>query len=497
MSSIKLSISFSKSKVTLKKAGFEYKNFQEEGVKWMLRQELQTDIRGGLLCDDPGLGKTIQTAGLIAGNKVEKTLIVVPTCILYQWLEILEKIFPDWNIYLHYGSNRAESLLELYAKNFDICITTYGCIVTWVKDSTAPTVLHNVYWDRIILDECHIIKNRNSKLFQMCKKFHSKYKWGLTGTPIQNSKKDIKTLIDYVGMNESFCRLTINEIIKNYCIRRNKEILYNIDREFKKYTVKNHVVKFKTPEEQLIYKNIDYSQYVHNSNTFDMTKIETMLRLRQACSHPKIAIESLTKKFKNTTLTFDEISTKMDKTVQLVKQMEGLCIVFCQFTAEIKMLTGYLENEGIRSVHYDSSINQRERRKLLAMFNDNDGTNPEKPKVMFIQIKAGGVGLNLQQFSNVIILSPDWNPSNEIQAIARAHRLGQKRQVHVHKISLISNPEFDIEPVKTIDHQILMKQMSKRNIMSTLLEDKSLVFQENFNGETKLVETFTENMKTQ
>ena len=173
------------------------------------------------------------------------------------------------------------------------------------------------------------------------------------------------------------------------------------------------------------------------------------------------------------------------------------------------MLKNLLErNENIDSHIYDGSLSINEREILLDKYvqktklivKDGKPTIVKSvvPKVLIIQIKSGGVGLNLQQFNNVIILSPDWNPSNEIQAIARAHRIGQKKQVIVHKISLFANKEFfknKADYFDTIDEYILNKQKEKRNLMAELLKDPLLQYREmqmeyNKISEEELVEMF-------
>jgi superfamily II DNA or RNA helicase len=138
-----------------------------------------------------------------------------------------------------------------------------------------------------------------------------------------------------------------------------------------------------------------------------------------------------------------------------------------------------LNKAGVDSEIYCGSLNSKERAAVLSKFPTESVTK----KVLIIQIKAGGVGLNLQQFTSIFIVSPDWNPSNEIQAIARAHRIGQKKKVEVFKFTTIINEEFLEDEdkqykISTIDQMIIKKQQFKRLLMAEVLNDVSLEFNE-------------------
>ena len=180
------------------------------------------------------------------------------------------------------------------------------------------------------------------------------------------------------------------------------------------------------------------------------------------------------------------------------------CLVFCHFKEEIKLIGNELKNKNIGFLIYDGSTSLREREAIIKMYPPKPLLNrisyknnlPKKilkniqayfPKVLLIQIKAGGVGLNLQQFSQLFILSPDWNPSNEIQAIARSHRLGQHRTVNVHRF-LLFDKGGDLNKCKfsTIDEHISSVQNDKRHIMADILEDDRYINTNVYNDLTGL-----------
>jgi hypothetical protein len=208
----------------------------------------------------------------------------------------------------------------------------------------------------------------------------------------------------------------------------------------------------------------------------------------------------------------DYIPTKISYIVDELKKTTGMTLVFTHFNYEQQYLKKCLETHKIYSEIYNGGLSIAQRSAILSKFKSSNQLSlkingrkvqikpsPIRPTVLIIQIKAGGVGLNLQQFNNVFIVSPDWNPANEIQAIARAHRIGQTKRVNVHKFTLISNQKFSEELHKeyegdsssddgykscldftTIDERILQTQLDKRLIMTDILTDDTLRFNEAF-----------------
>jgi DNA repair protein RAD16 len=170
-------------------------------------------INGGLLCDEPGLGKTIQTCACIHGNRnsvgeIKRTLLILPQAVVSQWVNAITQIIPDASIYMHMGNNRCRTISELFninvTGNWNIAITTFGLLYTRIKNCKdyrrQKTVLHQFTWDRIIIDEIHYIRNPGSKTAKLACLLKAKHKWGLTGTPIQNSCKDLISLYRFVGI---------------------------------------------------------------------------------------------------------------------------------------------------------------------------------------------------------------------------------------------------------------------------------------------------------
>ena len=268
---------FQLAKTTMSNTRYTLKNFQETGVKWMIDTELNTRYKGGILADDPGLGKTIQTAALLAGLPKNNTLIIVPTSVLHQWVNTLSEIFGRDQIYLHYGSRKCKSKADLIIKmsNKTICITSHGACftpsakkgsVTEIIERRNPnsikTVLHTYMWDRVVVDEAHVLRNKSTKIHQAVSLLNWTRcnMWGLTGTPVQNSDRDIVALACFVGIpfdSHSGCdNSAIKHFVETYVMRRTKQILID-NNELDDYEIVNHQVPFTTPEEQEVYEFIE------------------------------------------------------------------------------------------------------------------------------------------------------------------------------------------------------------------------------------------------
>ena len=475
----------------MESAGFPLKDYQKEGLEWMVNHETRRSS-GYLITDDPGLGKTIQIASIMLHNP-GTTLLIVPNSIVVQWERTLKTINPSWVIYKHMGQSRCDNRLDLYNKKYDICITTLGTLIAEADKESMTTLLHTITklrpWHRIVIDEAHNVRNSKSISYEIVNNIRAKFYVGLTGTPIQNKRQDLTNLLKFIGVTGDEIRLNCEHVVKTYVLRRNKSLLYGDNTNFAPYVCENIYVPFASVDEQELYRAIQselVSEFLKksrmaNDRRIQMMVLEMILRLRQATAHPVIAAEAITAKYG---VEFDDIDIngitpgKFQKIMELIDSApsDDKFIIFCQFSQEIHILKDYLETAGELEVGiYNGELSMAQKDKMVQ----------RSPRVLIIQTRCGGVGLNLQQYNRVIIMSPDWNPANEIQAIARAHRLGQQKQVYVYRLLAVANTELEdpdqytIDPetkqkvsqLSTIDERILHIQIKKKMIMIDVMQD--------------------------
>jgi SNF2 family DNA or RNA helicase len=465
-----------------------YRPYQYDGITWMLNRELNEETKGGILADEPGLGKTIQTAGVCFGNPVKRTLILVPPAVISQWVAVMTTIFGEENVYVHVGADRCATAEDLLVRTntpdeWSYTIASHHMLLNY-EDLERPTVLNDIAWDRVVMDECHVVRNKGTKLHKQACAIRAKYRWGLSGTPVQNKITDIINLFRFLNVHA--VGLKLDELIEKLILRRTKAMVFqwNAELEMPELSVHNHVVPFENEEERAFYHKI----FKNAKNAFELLSdsdtgasaiamLELLLRLRQASAHPHIVVRSYERKLKRKLKSMEHVfPTKMKAIVEHVASHKELALVFCHFIDEMNFFERYFEERGIGTRKYHGGMSMAERDDAIEDFRDNH--SKDAPRVLLIQIKAGGVGLNLQMFNQVYLSAPDWNPCNELQAIARAHRMGQERPVEFHRFILV-DPSAPVgtegSVFMTVDERINVIQKEKRRLMATILKDDSLL----------------------
>jgi SNF2 family DNA or RNA helicase len=484
----------------LQKAGYTLYEHQEEGIRWMLEREMNSgSFEGGFLCDDPGLGKTLQTLALIAGNSHGgRNLIICPVSLLEQWRDAARKIFPDARLRICHGPNGSfSSKKEIEDTDPFITIASYSKVFNTEKGHYQKTILHSVTWERVICDEVHTIRNKNSKMFKGCHDIKAKYRWGLSGTPLQNKLADLETLFRYLHVGEVRIKDDLDSLKRDLIMRRNRHILPDA---YKDLHIQIDDVDFIDNEEKTFYHNLkdevrkEFIRATLDEKNVMSTIFELLLRLRQATIHPSLVYNGLYRKYaedkdtdpRDLKALLTKIrywskrpSTKIQKLIEYFQfhSKSTKSLIFSHFTEEAGLIRKFLLTTfpDLRIEIFDGSLSLEQRNAMIKRARDG------QIDCLIVQIMAGGVGLNLQMFNKVYITTPDWNPSNEIQAIARCHRIGQESNVEVVKIIIKEDSE---KP--TIDERIIHVQQNKRELMSHHLNDESLRFNENIIGSLNL-----------
>ncbi|HMG07409.1 MAG TPA: DEAD/DEAH box helicase [Mucilaginibacter sp.] len=414
--------------------------YQKAGYNWF--HFLKGYHFGGCLADDMGLGKTIQTLALLQKHKEDTeltgskstSLVIMPTSLIYNWLNEAKKFTPQLKLMVHTGTMRYRSA-EVFA-NYDVVITTYGISRIDIE------MFKEYFFDYVILDESQNIKNPSSKSFQSVKQLKSRFKLILSGTPVENSVNDLWTQMSFINpgllggqqffQNEFVTPIEkkkdedkarkLQALIKPFVLRRTKE---QVATELPPKT-ENLFYCQMSEEQASVYEKVksEYRNELLKSledGTFAKTQIQVLqglIKLRQIANHP-IMIDK----------DYEGDSGKFENVVHtLANVLDGghKVLVFSQFVKQLTIYREYFDQEGVPYVYLDGST--QNRGDVVKQFQED-----EKTRVFLISIKAGGVGLNLTEADYVFILDPWWNPAVEQQAIDRTHRIGQTKNVFIYK----------------------------------------------------------------
>ena len=432
-------------------AGLSHNHFQFDGVRWCLRNELYPyipNIRGGFLADEMGLGKTIMMIGLFLCNLRERTLIVVPPALIKQWHSQILKT-TGHNAIVFHGQNKKRINAELI-QNSSIVITTYGAIFQKHTEKKR-NILQDIIWGRIVFDEAHHLRNKNAKKISLKNILKSDVKWLVSGTPIQNSLRDLRNLCCILGdfPRDLITKKNISFVIKNYMLRRTKS---GVGIDIPPLSINNQIVEWKNDKEKElsedIHSSLRFSNVGYNERTLlfeEWKPIVKIIKIRQLCIYPPL-IKNLPQIYGNSYLNYDSKMSQIADFIISRKNNNNGKIVFCHFRTEIDELSLRLQNGGCSVGVIDGRITLKQRDFILS-----DSYN-----VIILQIQTCCEGLNLQdKYSEVYFISPHWNPAVEDQAIARCHRIGQKKEVSVFKF-VMSNEFVSKKLIILDDEEIII-----------------------------------------
>lgn len=437
----------------------------------MKKEEEGTTIRGvpifgGILGDEMGLGKTIEMAGLIVNRPVLRTLILTPLAVIGAWTKVLERC----GLAVYTFKNHSWVLTAGQKGNA-------ACYLTNVDKLLHNPSITQMPWDRVILDEAHKIRNVGSKLFKACKSIDATYRWALTATPIVNKMEDVVALF-------AFLRVPLRKPLKwmphmyywakDLVLHRSIDSLRDtLPDAPPKHVTHDLVCDFETEAEREFYLAIqgaaeDVVSRRYKRDRIDMTEVfKQLMRLRQISVHPQVFIEARRKEAVKDSETYkrkdwDEASTKFIKLAEIMERNEDLgqqkYIIICHFHNEISLLKDFLLEGGFmdKVYTYDGSMTSAAREATLKA-----ATAETDRCAIIVQLQAGGVGINLQTFNNVVFMSPWWTAAMMDQAIGRAVRMGQTREVQVYRI--FYTQEF--ERARNIDKLMNDKAEMKRELL--------------------------------
>lgn len=456
------------------------RNYQQEGYNWMYH--LYSNNLGGCLADDMGLGKTIQALTLLLKLKRKDTshphfkhrnsgqlslfvedesaveeqqpasLIVLPVSLVHNWEKEIRKFAPSLKAFVYSGARRREkSDLNDIIANFDIILTTYGTVRNDADDISKYEFFY------LILDESQTIKNSESKTYKTITSIRSQHRIVLTGTPIENSLSDLWAQMNFLNRgllgsknyfkqefilpiekdNLQSASERLQKLIHPFMLRRTKE---EVAKDLPSLTEETIVVEM-SPEQSEFYeseksavRNVlldNFQEDKLQKSTFFV--LQALTRLRQIAIHPKLV--DLNSPFESG--KFNDIMSMLSI---LVAENHKILV----FSSFVKHLELFVREFGKEKWNYSLLTGKTlDRKRVIDEFQED----PEK-KIFLISLKAGGVGLNLTAADYIFITDPWWNPAAEMQAISRAHRIGQDKKVFVYRFISENSIEEKIQQLQ-------------------------------------------------
>lgn len=437
--------------------------YQQEGLGWFAF--LRQFGFGGCLADDMGLGKTIMVLALLdsrraafaaEGQPGRPSLVVVPRSLVGNWRDEAARFTPHLRVLD--GSHARRSLDPEGMASHDVVLVTYG---TLRRDITG---LSDVEFDYVVLDEAQTIKNAGTAAARAARLLRGQHRLALSGTPIENHLGELWSLFEFLnpgvlGRSRVFERAAaasghdatqlISRGLRPFILRRTKA---QVATELPPRTEQTILCDLDS-HERALYDGLRrrYRQTLlervnrEGIGKSRMHVLEALLRLRQAACHGGLIDEA---RKKDSSAKFDVLIPRL----QEVAEEGDKAIVFSQFTSLLALLREQLDAAGVKYEYLDGRTRNREARV------EKFQTDPEVP-LFLISLKAGGLGLNLTAAAYVFLLDPWWNPAVEAQAIDRAHRIGQTREVFAYRIIARD----------TVEEKVLALQQSKRELADAVL----------------------------
>ena len=463
---------------------------QMVGVEWMRMREQDDSFCGGFLCDEMGLGKTLTTLAHIHSSPAAvNNLLFGPLAVLNQWqdaaadagLRVFRLVKGAW-VCVEGGNSSTTACL--YMSNYDRLL------------ASPKAFLRDIAWDRFILDEAHTMRNGGSKRYAILRKIKSPRTWFLTGTPLVNNTKDLSALVHLINRSHKPTKpMTESEgsvLMAKYGLARTMAMVRDKIRGAPgQFSAETHRLPFATNAERLFYRGVQGAlkkqlQMLYEGRLKGNTELMflvMLLRMRQISVHLQVYVDSLKQRAAAArrdcpVKDYQGSSTKIEKLVGLLADAaaapEGKrdWVVFCQFREEINLIEDRLKKEGAlvsRIFRYDGSMTMEARQEQINASKQDAPEDAGKQKVFLVQIKAGGAGLNLQHFHNVVFMSPWWNAAQMDQAIGRVQRIGQAKKVQVHYLVL----EEEEEQSRNIDRYMYKKVVQKKEICESFLRSAS------------------------
>ncbi len=482
--------------------------YQEKGAAWLAF--LERWGLGACLADDMGLGKTVQFIAFLLHLKEHDsltlpTLLVCPTSVLGNWEREVKKFAPTLKVLQYHGDKRPKGKVFIEAvKKHDLVITSYSLLHRDIKS------LQGLSWQAIVLDEAQNVKNPEAKQSQAVRQLESNFRVALTGTPVENRLQELWSILDflnpgYLGNKQFFQRRfampiekygdvsslnQLRSLVQPFILRRlktDRDIIQDLPEK-----LETTVFCGLTAEQASLYQKVVDSSLTEIDSAEGLQRrgmiLALLVKLKQVCNHPAQYL-------KETTLDKSS-SAKLQRLEEMLEEIlaegdaygtakAGRALIFTQFAEWGKLLKPYLEKKLGREILFlYGSTSKKQREEMIDRFQHD----PQGPPIMILSLKAGGVGLNLTRANHVFHFDRWWNPAVENQATDRVFRIGQTRNVQVHKFVCTGTLEEKIhdmiESKKQLAEQVVstgedwLTEIDTDQLRNLLILDRSAVIED-------------------
>ncbi|XP_027361856.1 ATP-dependent DNA helicase DDM1 [Abrus precatorius] len=457
--------------------GGKLKPYQLKGVKWLI--SLWQNGLNGILADQMGLGKTIQTIGFLSHLKGKGLdgpyMIIAPLSTLSNWVNEISRFAPSLHAIIYHGDKRQRDetrrkhMPRTIGANFPIVITSYEVAL---NDARKHLRLYN--WKYLVVDEGHRLKNSKCKLVKTLRYINVENKLLLTGTPLQNNLAELWSLLNFILPDifssleefESWFNLSgkcsngstkeeleekrrtqvvakLHAILRPFLLRRMKsdvEIMLPRKKEIIIYA--NMTEHQKNLQDHLVNKTLGNYLPEKLSIRCAASKLNNLvIQLRKVCNHPDL----LDSAFDGSYLypPVNEIVEQcgkfhlLDRLLQRLFARNHKVLIFSQWTKVLDIMDYYFSEKGFEVCRIDGCVKLAERKRQIEEFNDVNNDC----RIFLLSTRAGGLGINLTAADTCILYDSDWNPQMDLQAMDRCHRIGQTKPVHVYRLSTAQSVE--------------------------------------------------------